>query len=488
MGILLKHTMPRSSSLGPTRRRVLASAGGLLLGAPTVFSRTSSDIQVTEVEPSFEDFRYRTPIKFGGSVVDRVTVLNVRCMVRGRQGRTAHGFGSMPLGNVWSFPSKRLTYDQTLAAMKDLAARIAKITATEPEWGHPIDINRALEPRYVSAAAETSRGMDEPVPLLCTIVTASPFDAAIHDAYGKLHRRNSFQTLGSDCLRPDLSRFLGPEFRGETLDGYVAREPAPALPLYHLVGGVDPILPEDVKQPVGDGLPETLPEWIRFNGITHIKIKLNGDDREWDLNRVVRVHEATARAESERSVSAYVYSLDFNEKCPNVGYLVDFLETLKSRSLRAFARIQYVEQPTARDLDANPQNDMHEAARLVPVVIDESLTGQDAFLKALAMGYSGAALKACKGQSQALLMAALGQKRRVFLCVQDLTCPGASLAHSVTLAAHVPTVKAIEANSRQYVPAANNGWEKRFPGIFVVKDGMVRTAGLNGPGLGVVAE
>jgi L-alanine-DL-glutamate epimerase-like enolase superfamily enzyme len=477
-----------SSATGVTRRRALASATGLLLGAPAVFSRASSDIRVIEVEPSFEDFRYRTPIKFGGSVVDRVTVLNVRCTVRGRQGETAHGFGSMPLGNVWSFPSKRLTYDQTLAAMKDLAARIAKITATEQEWGHPVDINQALEPRYVSAAAEISRGLDEPIPLLCTIVTASPFDAAIHDAYGKLHRRNSFQTLGADYLPPDLSRFLGPEFRGETLDRYVARQPKPALPLYHLVGGVDPILPEDVKQPVGDGLPENLPEWIRFNGITHIKVKLNGDDREWDLNRVIRVHEATARTESERSVSAYVYSLDFNEKCPNVGYLVEFLQALRSRSPQAFARIQYVEQPTARDLDANPQNDMHGASRIVPVVIDESLTGKEAFLKALEMGYSGAALKACKGQSQALLMAALGQKRRVFLCVQDLTCPGASLAHSVTLAAHVPTVKAIEANARQYVPAANSGWEKRFPGIFVVKDGMVRTAGLSGPGLGVVVE
>ena len=56
-----------------------------------------------------------------------------------------------------------------------------------------------------------------------------------------------------------------------------------------------------------------------------------------------------------------------------------------------------------------------------------------------------------------------GAKTKVFLCVQDLTCPGASLVHSVTLAAHVPAVKAIEANARQYVPAANAAWEKRFP-------------------------
>ena len=71
------------------------------------------------------------------------------------------------------------------------------------------------------------------------------------------------------------------------------------------------------------------------------------------------------------------------------------------------------------------------------------------------MGYTGAALKACKGQSQSLLMAAAAQKYGLFLCVQDLTCPGASLIHSAGLAAHVPGVAAIEANARQYCPAAN---------------------------------
>jgi hypothetical protein len=99
------------------------------------------------------------------------------------------------------------------------------------------------------------------------------------------------------------------------------------------------------------------------------------------------------------------------------------------------------------------------------------------------MGYSGAALKACKGQSQSLLMAALGQKRRVFLCVQDLTCPGAALVHSVGIAAHIPGSAALEANAREYVPAANRGWEKRYPGIFEVKDGYMGTTGLDGPGL-----
>jgi len=120
------------------------------------------------------------------------------------------------------------------------------------------------------------------------------------------------------------------------------------------------------------------------------------------------------------------------------------------------------------------------------VVIDESLTDLEMLLLAREMGYTGVALKACKGQSQALLNAAAAQKYKMFLCVQDLTCPGASLIHSAGLAAHVPGVAAIEANARQYVPAANKGWEERFPGVFDVRDGYVNTGLLNKPGLSAV--
>jgi hypothetical protein len=129
---------------------------------------------------------------------------------------------------------------------------------------------------------------------------------------------------------------------------------------------------------------------------------------------------------------------------------------------------------------------MHEAAKLRPVVIDESLTDLEALLLARELGYTGVALKACKGQSQAVLMAAAGQKYKMFLCVQDLSCPGASLIHSASIAAHVPGVSGIEANSRQYLPAANDPWAKDFPGIFVIRDGTLKTGALTGPGIGAV--
>src|SRR6266568_3670943 len=77
-----------------------------------------SDIRIDDVSHGFEEFRYRAPYKFGGREVDRVTILNVRCVVHIANGRSAHGFGSMTMGNVWSFPSQRMSYDTTLETMK----------------------------------------------------------------------------------------------------------------------------------------------------------------------------------------------------------------------------------------------------------------------------------------------------------------------------------------------------------------------------------
>jgi L-alanine-DL-glutamate epimerase-like enolase superfamily enzyme len=448
----------------------------------------ATDIRIEEVAYHYEDHLYRTPIKFGGTALDRATLVNVECTVRTANAKTARGFGSMPLGNVWSFPSKVLSYDATLGAMKALVEQIAEITRRHQEPGHPIDLTHHLEPPYHRAAEAVSRqlGLAEPIPRLCTLVAASAFDAALHDAFGKAHGLNCYDTYGPEFVSHDLEHYLGAEFRGEHLDQYISRTPKPRMPLYHLVGALDPLEASDVTRPVGDGLPETLPDWIRFNGLTHLKIKLNGDDLAWDVDRVVRIDQVTARTQAERRTERWFYSCDFNERCPNVGYLLDFLARVRERVPAAFERIQYIEQPTARDLRANRHNTMHEAARLRPVVIDESLLDLESLLLARDMGYTGVALKACKGQTQSLLLAAAAQKYGMFLCVQDLTCPGASLIHSAGLAAHVPGVAAIEANARQYMPAANEPWARRFPSFFHVTNGTLETGALTKPGLSAV--
>jgi L-alanine-DL-glutamate epimerase-like enolase superfamily enzyme len=446
----------------------------------------SSDIRVRDIHISYEDFSYRTPYEFGGRSVDRITVLDVRCTVETVTGRVAQGFGSMTMGNLWSFPA--LPYDTTLEAMKRLAGRIGKITADYREAGHPIDINFALEPQYLKAAAGVAEEMrlGQPIPKLCTLVTASPFDAAIHDAFGKAHNLNCYLTYGPEFMTYDLAQYLAPEFKGEYPSQYLLRAPKQWLWCNHSVGASDPIEAPEVSKPLNDGLPQALADWIVADGLTHFKIKLDGNNLERDVARVLHIDRVTAEVEARRGVPHWYYSLDFNEQCPNVDYLLQFMHRVKEGSGGGYDRITFIEQPTGRELAVTSSQLLFEASKLKPVVMDESLTGFDALLRGRKIGYTGVALKACKGQSQTVLLNAAAQKFGMYMTAQDLTCPGASFIQSAGIAAHVPGIDTLESNAREYVPAANRPWLRRFPGLFEIRDGKLHTDNLAGLGLGAV--
>src|SRR5277367_2359839 len=105
----------------------------------------STDIRIEHIHHSYEDYAYRTPIKFGGVALDRVTLLNVVCQVRTRAGKVGRGIGSMPLGNAWAFPSRVMPYELTLKALQVLAERLGQLYGAHSEYGHPIDLTWALE-------------------------------------------------------------------------------------------------------------------------------------------------------------------------------------------------------------------------------------------------------------------------------------------------------------------------------------------------------
>lgn len=445
-----------------------------------------TDIRIKAAESSTQQIDYRTPIKFGGRVVVDVELLNVSLTVETNDGRRADGFGSMPLGNVWAWPSAAVSTQDSLSAMRQLGHRMTEVASSYNGVGHPLEITHDLSQSYQSIADEVAQelGVAEAVPKLAQLVCASPLEAAIHDAYGKALGQNSYNVLGREYAAADLSAYLSDEFAGEFLDQYTLRAPKPSMPLYHLVGALDPLTSGDIDTPLDDGLPETLGEWILADGLTHLKIKLAGDNLAWDVERVATVDTVAQKAQSQRGNETWFYSLDFNEKCANVDYVLDFLAKLEEFAPLAMRRVQYIEQPTHRALRANPENKMHRAAQIKPVVIDESLVDYESLLLAREQGYSGVALKACKGHSEALFMSAAAQKYGMFLCVQDLTCVGSSFLHSASLAARIPTIAAIEGNGRQYCPAGNADWVDRFPGMFDISDGTVKTAELTGIGLG----
>jgi L-alanine-DL-glutamate epimerase-like enolase superfamily enzyme len=446
----------------------------------------STDVRVLQASVSFEPVPFRAPLKFGGRVMASSTLINVEVIVETKGRRQATGFGSMPAGNIWAWPSDTVTPEQSEKAMREFADRVIGLANAYGEYRHPVELMYQLSAEYHHQAKLVSEklGLGEPIPELAQLVAASPLDAAVHDAYGLVHGINSYDALSSKFMNDDLSTYLDDQFKGEYLDQYTLREPKPRMPLYHLVGALDPLTPADVSKKIGDGLPETLGEWIEFNGLTHLKIKLSGDQLDWDVDRVLTVDKVACEAQAKRGCSAWFYSADFNEKCANVEYVLEFLARIKQANREAFDRIQYIEQPTHRDLKAHPENRMHKAAAIKPIVIDESLVDYESLLLAREQGYSGVALKACKGHTEALFAAAAAQKFGMFLCVQDLTCPGRSFLHSASLAARIPSVAAIEGNGRQYCPAANKKWSRSYPGMFDIKDGTVATGLLKEMGLG----
>jgi hypothetical protein len=86
-------------------------------------------------------------------------------------------------------------------------------------------------------------------------------------------------------------------------------------------------------------------------------------------------------------------------------------------------------------------------------------------------GWTGFALKTCKGHSFALLAAAWATGQGMKLAMQDLTNPGYSFLHAALFAARLPTLNGVELNSPQFTPAANHPWLPRLAPLFEPKDG-----------------
>ena len=121
----------------------------------------------------------------------------------------------------------------------------------------PSNVTHSLEPELL--ARPLPAVFPESMPALAKLVVASPFDAALHDAFGKLLGLNCYRTYGPEFLEHDLGHYLGAEFAGERLSDYVLTEPKPRMPLYHLVGALDPLTPQDVVARSATGCPNTSP-------------------------------------------------------------------------------------------------------------------------------------------------------------------------------------------------------------------------------------
>ena len=445
---------------------------------------SKSKIAVVEAESEKFPYLYRSPLKFGGRVVKDVTVFRVALSLEDQNTKKkAHGIGEMTMGTAWAWPSASLTPEMALKTVIVLAERIVAAATSLLADQHPLHLASQIKPIAKRLAEELAASMKltEAIPDLAIALAVSPLDIALHDAYGRLHGKNSFDCFTHEHVGTDLSHFLGEEFLGKDFSEIIAPKTAPTLFLYHLVGSLDPLSKDDLNRKIDDGLPETLEDWIRSQQLSHLKIKLTGKELDADVGRVVEIDRIASRAFPTKQFS---YSLDFNEACENEDYVIDFLERLERLNREAVPKIHYIEQPMGRDLRLRKEVTMHRVSRLKPVVIDESLTDLEMLRFAKQQGYSGVAVKACKGISDSILLSAAAKQWGMKIYIQDLTCIGGSFMASASLASRIQGVTAVEGNGRQYCPAGNKDWESLYRPMFKILGGVVPTELLNGVGMG----
>jgi L-alanine-DL-glutamate epimerase-like enolase superfamily enzyme len=320
------------------------------------------------------------------------------------------------------------------------------------------------------------------------LVSTSPVDAAVHDAFGRVNNICSYDGYGREYMEHDLSYYLGDGFRGKFISDYIRPHYSDDIPAFHLVGALDKLTRDEVDaSDPRDGLPVSLDEWIERDGVFCLKVKLSGVDVDWDVERTKAVAEVAAETLKRMGRGRFHLSVDSNEMNENQDVTLEYLRKLKKASPLAFDSLLYLEQPTERDL-GHHMFSMRKVAEVKPVLADEGVTDLESFELALRLGWSGVALKACKWHSSSLLYVSKMEHYGIPYSIQDLTCPGLALVHSASLAARTNPVKGFEYNARQYLPFAYKEIQQKHRSLFQVKDGKVKTKSLKPIGLGFSIE
>lgn len=445
-----------------------------------------TDVRCVDVQLEFIPVHTRMPLKFGAETVEYVTCARCQMTVEDRSGRYAVGWGETPLSVTWVWPSS-IGYELRHEALKRVCERLAKNWIDFETYGHPIEVGfDFVQHRLPEIQAEENQANPdrEPMPSLAALVCCSLFDIALHDAYGQLHQQPTYETYNANWMNGTLGDYLSPasdsphSFQNEFPDRYLVASPPQTLPVWHLVGGADPI---DESELTGnepdDGYPVLLEDWIKHDGLNCLKIKLRGNDAAWDYERLVRVGQIAIKNDVDWLTT------DFNCMVTDPAYVTDMLDRLCLEHARIYGMILYVEQPFPHDLDAN-RIDVHSVSARKPLFLDESAHDWKYVKLGRELGWTGVALKTCKTQTGAILSACWAKAHGMTLMVQDLTNPMLAQIPHVQLAAHVGTIMGVESNAMQFYPEVSQAQAAIHPGLYQRRLGQLDLSTLGNTGLG----
>ena len=431
------------------------------------------------------------PLKFGPETLTEVTCARACVQVTDRNGRKAEGWGETPLSVQWVWPSG-IPFEERHQAVREFCIEIADLWASLKDCGHPMelghDFQQTVLPGWLSGFNQRRRRGKEPMPWLAALLCCSVFDIATHDAYGQLHQRPVYETYTANWMNRDLGVYIQPaagskvSFQGKYPAEFLRKRPVEKLAAWHLVGGLDPI---DASELTGtepkDGYPVLLRDWIQRDGLKCIKIKLRGNDRDWDLARLVKAGSVAI----ENGVTWL--SADFNCTVQEPEYVNSILDQLRDDHARIYGMTLYVEQPFPYDLETH-KIDVRGVSARKPLFLDESAHDWRMVRHGRELGWSGVALKTCKTQTGAILSACWAKAHEMTLMVQDLSNPMLAAIPHLLLAAYMETIMGVETNAMQFYPDASKPEAEVHPEIYRRVDGKVSVSTAMGAGFGYQVE
>lgn len=405
------------------------------------------NLRIEDIRLFERDVVFRMPFRFGVVTLEAAPQAFAQVRVRTAAGEEAWGAAAETMAPKWFDKNLELTNEENFEQLRQSLRTARNIYLDRREPASPFALHASSYDEQVRRCVNT--GLN---PLIAQYGPAL-IDRAIIDAACRGAGVSFYEAIqGNLCGIAPAE--LAPDLGGFDADAFLARlRPRDHIHARHTVGMVDPLTDVDIPagKRVGDGLPETLEEVIDTYGHTYFKLKVGGDLRA-DLDRLV----AIARVIDSRC-DDYRVTLDGNEQYADVEGIVELWKAMEldQRLARLQSSVLFVEQPIARkhamDLDVTP------LASRRPVIVDESDSAYDVFVRARALGYQGISSKTCKGVYRSLINAMRcaawnGQDgAEYFMSGEDLTTQaGLSVQQDLALVALLG-LDHVERNGHHYV-------------------------------------
>jgi L-alanine-DL-glutamate epimerase-like enolase superfamily enzyme len=431
--------------------------------------------RVKEIDLFERDVTLRLPFRFGVVTLTQAPQAFVRATIELENGKAGTGAAAELLAPKWFDKSPELSNEENFGQLRaSLQLAQGSYLAGEPNtaFGHSMD---QYAPQIAIGALQ---GMNS----LVACFGPALIDRAILDALGRGLGVSFF-----DLIRKNIAGITAPGWQADLMafdmEEYVyGLAPRKEIAARHTVGMVDAITAADLKQPVGDGLPETLEQAVERYGHRWFKLKVGGDLKA-DVERL-----AAIAAVLDRIPEGYQATLDGNEQFNGAEQVIELWRAIRAdaRLKRLASSIAFIEQPVKRQNAMN--EDISELAEEKPVIIDESDDSLEAFPLARRRGYTGVSSKACKGVYKSILNSARctlwnreERSSRFFMSGEDLTTQAGLAVQQDLALASLLGLAHVERNGHHYVngmaglPAAEqDAFLQAHPDLYERSHGAVR--------------